>query len=88
MFPFGIIHAECIGGDIDLLLNQRVTIGFFPWRFVDGEASIGRCVAFVDDDRYEELMTKKAGLPKTKFGDAYDPSHVVSINELSAANMA
>jgi kynurenine formamidase len=88
MFPFGIIHAECIGGDIDLLLNQRVTIGFFPWRFVDGEASIGRCVSFVDDDRYEELMAMKASLPKTKFGDAYDPSHVISINELSAANMA
>ncbi len=60
MFPHGIIHAECIGGDIDLLLNQRVKVGFFPWRFVDGEASIGRCVAFVEDDQYAELMKKKA----------------------------
>ena len=85
MFPHGIIHAECLGGDIDLLLNQRALIGFFPWRFVDGEASIGRCVAFVDDDRYEELMAKKAALPKTKYGDAADPSHVESLNELSAA---
>jgi arylformamidase len=49
MFPEGIIHAECIGGEIDLLMNQRVQVGFFPWRFVDGESSIGRCVAFVDD---------------------------------------
>lgn len=88
MFPHGIIHAECIGGDIDLLLNQRVTIGFFPWRFVDGESCIGRCVAFVDDDRYEELMAKKAEMPKTRFGDAYNPSHVEQINKLSAANMA
>ena len=88
MFPHGIIHAECIGGDIDLLLNQRATIGFFPWRFVDGESCIGRCVAFVDDDRYEELMAKKAEMPKTRFGDAYDPTHVVQINELSKANMA
>jgi kynurenine formamidase len=39
-----IIHAECIGGDIDLMVNRRATIGFFPWRFVDGESSIGRCV--------------------------------------------
>ncbi len=51
LFPHGIIHAECLGGDIDLLLNQRTTIGFFPWRFVDGESSIGRCVAFVEDDQ-------------------------------------
>jgi arylformamidase len=83
MFPHGIIHAECIGGDIDLLLNKRVQIGFFPWRFVDGEASIGRCVAFVDDDEYAELMEIKGDLPKTRFGDAYDPTHVDRLNELS-----
>ena len=83
MFPHGIIHAECLGGDIDLLLNQRVKIGFFPWRFVDGEASIGRCVAFVDDDQYDELMKKKDGMKKTKFGDAVDPAHVKSLNKLS-----
>ena len=87
MFPHGIIHAECIGGDIDLLTNRRVQIGFFPWRFVDGESSIGRCVAFVDDDEYEELLKKKEGLPTTKFGDAYDPTHVERINELSRANL-
>ena len=88
LFPHGIIHAECVGGDIDLLLNQRVSLGFFPWRFVDGESSIGRCVAFVDDDRYDELMAVKATLPKTRFGDAYDPSHVERINQLSQANLA
>ncbi len=69
MFNHGIIHAECVGGDIDLLLNQRVQIGFFPWKFVDGEASIGRCVAMVEDDRYEELMQKKAKCKLTKYGD-------------------
>ncbi len=88
MFPHGIIHAECLGGDIDLLLNQRVTIGFFPWRFVDGEASIGRCVAFVEDDRYEELMARKVQMPKTRFGDAVDPAHVERLNKLSVANLA
>jgi kynurenine formamidase len=87
MFPHGIIHAECIGGDIDLLLNQRATIGFFPWRFVDGESCIGRCVAFVDDDRYDELMAKKAKMLKTRFGDAYDPAHVEQINALSKMNL-
>ena len=88
MFPHGIIHAECIGGQIDLLLNRRVTIGFFPWRFVDGESSIGRCVAILDDEDYEAVMEKAAGLPKTKFGDRFDPKHVERLNELSKENMA
>ena len=83
MFPHGIIHAECLGGDIDLLLNQRVKIGFFPWRFVDGEASIGRCVAFVDDDRFDELMKLKTSMRKTKHGDAINPAHVESLDKLS-----
>ena len=55
MFPHHIIHAECVGGEIDLLANRRTTIGFYPWRFVDGESCIGRCVAFLEDDEYEEL---------------------------------
>ena len=69
MFNHGIIHAECLGGDIDLLLNQRATIGCFPWRFVDGESCIARILAFVEDDRYEKLMEKKAKSKLTKFGD-------------------
>lgn len=83
MFPYSIIHAECLGGQIDLLLNRRVQVGFFPWRFVEGESSIGRAVAFVEDDEYEKLMAKAATLPKTKFGDAYDPTHVERLNKLS-----
>lgn len=86
MFDHHIIHAECIGGDIDLLLNRRVEVGFFPWRFVDGESSIGRMAAFVGDDEYKELMKKKEGMPKTRFGDAYNPAHVESLNKISKAN--
>src|SRR5512136_2267174 len=88
MFPYHIIHAECIGGEIDLLLNRRVEVGFFPWRFVDGESSIGRCVAFVDDKEYRALQRKKAALPRTRFGDAYDPKHVERLEKLSQANLA
>jgi hypothetical protein len=51
-----------------------VTIGFFPWRFVDGESSIGRCVAIVEDDEYEDLMAKKASLPKTRSAMPTTPS--------------
>jgi kynurenine formamidase len=69
LFPTGIIHAECLGGDIDLLLNERVDIGCFPWRFVDGESSICRIVAFVEDDRYKSLMDKKNAIESTRFGD-------------------
>lgn len=69
MFPHGIIHAECVGGDVDLLLNRRVKIGCFPWRFVDGESSIARIVAFVEDDEFDELMAKKAKCKLTKHGD-------------------
>ena len=31
LFPHNIIHAECLGGDIDLLSGKRVTVGCFPW---------------------------------------------------------
>jgi len=48
LFRHDLIHAENVGGDIDEVLNKRVMIGAFPWRFVGGEASISRIVAFVD----------------------------------------
>lgn len=85
----GEIHFHTAGKDIaqlklnDFLVGPGVVIGFFPWRFVGGESSIGRCVAMVDDDEYEELMRRKAELPKTRFGDCYDPEHVERINRLT-----
>jgi kynurenine formamidase len=85
MFDKGIIHAECVGGDIDLLVNRRVQVGCFPWRFVEGEASISRIVAMVDDDEYADLMKKKEGMPKTRFGDCYDPTHVERLGGRGAA---
>jgi arylformamidase len=47
LFPYDLVHVENVGGDIDLLLNQRVYIGCFPWRFEGGEAAFCRVVAFV-----------------------------------------
>ncbi|MEI8131223.1 MAG: cyclase family protein, partial [Leptolinea sp.] len=88
MFPHSIIHVESFGGNIDLLLNRRVQVGFFPWRFVDGEACIGRFVAFLEDKEYDELMKKAETMPKTKFGDVYEPKHVESLNKLTKVNMA
>jgi hypothetical protein len=40
-------------------------------------------VAMVEDDEYEELMARKAELPKTRFGDAYDPAHVEGVERLT-----
>jgi len=31
-------------------------------------------------------MARKAELPKTRFGDAYDPAHVESINKLTVTS--
>jgi arylformamidase len=69
MFNHGIIHAECLGGDIDLLLNRRCVIGCFPWRLVDGESCISRIVAFVDEKEHARLMARKQKAVLTKFGD-------------------
>ncbi len=69
MFDHGIIHAECLGGDIDLLLNRRAVIGAFPWRLVDGESCICRILAFVPEEEHQRLMKKKAKAALTRFGD-------------------
>ena len=47
LFPHEIIHIENAGGQIDRVLDQRVTVGCFPWRFMGGEAAFCRFVAFV-----------------------------------------
>ena len=43
-----IIHVENVGGQINELSNRRLIIGCFPWKFVGGESSICRVVAFDD----------------------------------------
>jgi kynurenine formamidase len=55
MFPFhnwafqeGLLHAENVGGDIELVLGQRCLIGAFPWRYEGLEACPCRIVAFPD----------------------------------------
>jgi arylformamidase len=48
-FAAGIVHVENVGGDVESILDRRLTLAAFPWRFVGGDASICRLVAFVDD---------------------------------------
>lgn len=85
MFPHGIVHAECVGGDIDLVLNRRVTVGCFPWRFVQGESCVARIVAFVEDDEHKELMDKKAKCKLTKYGDVSRAENQWLVDEANKA---
>ena len=55
VFPFhnwafqeGLLHAENLGGDIELMLNRRALIGAFPWRYQGLEGCPCRIVAFLD----------------------------------------
>jgi NAD(P)H-dependent flavin oxidoreductase YrpB (nitropropane dioxygenase family) len=48
LFPRDVVHIENLGGDIDQVLDQKVTFGCFPWRFQGGEAAFCRAVAFLD----------------------------------------
>jgi arylformamidase len=50
LFPHGVIHIENAGGEIDKVLNRRIMVGCFPWRFKGGEAAFCRFVAFVPED--------------------------------------
>ena len=38
-----------VGGQVDEVLNQRVWLGCFPFRFKGGEAAFARIVAFVEE---------------------------------------
>lgn len=57
IFPFhnyafqeGLIHAENVGGDIELVLNKRCVIGAFPWKYDGLESCPCRIIAFFDVD--------------------------------------
>ncbi len=48
LFPHDLIHVENLGGHIDEVLDQKITLGCFPWRFQGGEASPCRVVAIIE----------------------------------------
>jgi hypothetical protein len=43
-----LLHAENIGGDVELMLNQRCLIGAFPWRYEGLESCPCRILAISD----------------------------------------
>jgi kynurenine formamidase len=48
LFPHDVVHIENLGGEIDSVLDSKITFGCFPWRFQGGEAAFCRAVAFLD----------------------------------------
>ena len=49
LFPHDVIHIENLGGDIDKVLDRKIQLGCFPWRFQGGEAAFCRAVAFLEE---------------------------------------
>ncbi len=67
VFPFhnwafqeGLLHAENLGGDIELMLNKRALIGAFPWRYQGLEGCPCRIVAFLDAGDHVEAVGNAA----------------------------
>jgi arylformamidase len=49
LFPHDIVHIENLGGQIDDVLDQKIQLGCFPWRFQGGEAALCRAVAILQE---------------------------------------
>src|SRR5258708_28347976 len=49
LFPHDIIHIENLGGQIDELLDQKIQLGCFPWRFQGAQAALSPAVAILDN---------------------------------------
>jgi len=47
MLERGQLHVDQVGGDLDRVPAERVTLGLFPFRYVGGEAAVCRLVAFI-----------------------------------------
>jgi hypothetical protein len=74
-FQEGLIHAENVGGDIELMLNQRAVIGAFPWRYEGLEACPCRIVCF---QGIEENVEAVGDVAKAIFGPRQIPSGMMS----------
>jgi kynurenine formamidase len=51
-----LLHAENLGGDIELMLDQRSLIGAFPWRYDGLESCPCRILCFTDTDMTVEAV--------------------------------
>jgi kynurenine formamidase len=74
-FQEGLIHAENVGGDIELMLNKRAVIGAFPWRYEGLEACPCRIVCF---QGIEENVEAVGDVARAIFGPRQIPSGMMS----------
>jgi kynurenine formamidase len=65
-FQEGLLHAENLGGDLELVLGQRCIIGAFPWRYEGLEACPCRILAIFDagSDAVEAVGNAAKGIVK------------------------
>jgi kynurenine formamidase len=63
-FQEGLLHAENLGGDIEMVLGQRCVIGAFPWRYEGLEACPCRILAIfgAGDDAIEAVGNAAKGV--------------------------
>ncbi len=65
-FQEGLLHAENLGGDLELVLGKRCIIGAFPWRYEGLEACPCRILAIFDagSDAVEAIGDAAKGIVK------------------------
>jgi kynurenine formamidase len=63
-FQEGLLHAENLGGDLELVLGKRCIIGAFPWRYEGLEACPCRVLAIFDagEDAIEAVGNAAKGI--------------------------
>jgi kynurenine formamidase len=63
-FQEGLLHAENLGGDLELVLGKRCIIGAFPWRYEGLEACPCRVLAIFDaaDGKIEAVGNAAKGI--------------------------
>jgi kynurenine formamidase len=65
-FQEGLLHAENLGGDLEMVLGKRCIIGAFPWRYEGLEACPCRILAIFDagSDAVEAIGDAAKGIVK------------------------
>ena len=69
-----MLHAENLGGDIEMMLGKRAIIGAFPWRYEGLEGCPCRIVAFLDAGENVEAVGDAAKAILGILGERHGPA--------------